>query len=195
VHLLVKRNFDVFTICISESATQIAVTASGTPDRLTIQITPVVWRKRFLRSALSCVITQNCADLVDLAAAAWSHVQNFVMLRMSPLVTLQLITASSQMPYRVLLTPGFTPFLKDTVHMCRVPSLSLIYPSWQIIFGVATKQITDFYILLTVHLDVILVNDQLDSLFFNVFISCLYMFRATSAHHQEDQLVSIHHLV
>ena len=28
-----------------------------------------------------------------------------------------------------------------------------------------------FYILLTVHLDVILVNDQLDALFFNVFIS------------------------
>jgi hypothetical protein len=38
-----------------------------------------------------------------------------------------------------------------------------------------------FYILLTVHLDVIfLVNDQLDALFLNVFISCLYMFRATS---------------
>jgi hypothetical protein len=36
----------------------------------------------------------------------------------------------------------------------------------------------EFYILLTVHLDVILVNDQLDALFLNVFISCLYMFRA-----------------
>jgi hypothetical protein len=46
-----------------------------------------------------------------------------------------------------------------------------------------------------VHLDVILVSDQVDALFFNVFISCLYMFQATSAHHQEDQLVSIHHLV
>ena len=42
---------------------------------------------------------------------------------------------------------------------------------------------------------VLLVNDQLDALFLNVFISCLYMFRATSANHQEDQLVSIHHLV
>jgi hypothetical protein len=42
---------------------------------------------------------------------------------------------------------------------------------------------------------IILVNDQLDSFFFNVFISCLYMFRATGAHHQEDQLVLIHHLV
>jgi hypothetical protein len=35
-----------------------------------------------------------------------------------------------------------------------------------------------FYILLTVHLDVILVNDQPDALLLNVFISCLYMFRA-----------------
>ena len=39
------------------------------------------------------------------------------------------------------------------------------------------------------------VNDQLDALFLNVFVSCLYMFRATSAHHQEDQIVLIHHLV
>jgi hypothetical protein len=44
-----------------------------------------------------------------------------------------------------------------------------------------------FYILLTVHLEVILVNDQLDALFLNVFISRLYMLRATIAHHQEDQ--------
>ena len=42
---------------------------------------------------------------------------------------------------------------------------------------------------------IIKVNDQIDALFLNVFISCFYMFRATSAHHQEDQLVSIHHLV
>jgi hypothetical protein len=54
---------------------------------------------------------------------------------------------------------------------------------------------TKFYVLLTLHLDIILVNDQLDAQLLNVFISCLYMFRATSAHHQEDQLVSIHHLV
>jgi hypothetical protein len=46
--------------------------------------------------------------------------------------------------------------------------------------------------LLTVHRDVILVNDQLGAHFLNVFISCLYMFRAPRAHHQEDQLVSIH---
>ena len=40
----------------------------------------------------------------------------------------------------------------------------------------------------------LLVNDQLDALFINVFISCLCMFRATSAHHQEDQVLLIHHL-
>ena len=130
------RSISKFNACTSESAMQIAVTASGTPDRLTIQITAAVWRKLFfLRSALSCVITQNSADLVHLAAAAWTHVQNFVTLRLSPFVTLKLITASSQTPYRVLLTPSFTPFLNDTVHMYRVPSLSVIYPSWQIIFG------------------------------------------------------------
>jgi hypothetical protein len=42
---------------------------------------------------------------------------------------------------------------------------------------------------------IFLVNDQLDTLFLNVFISCLYMFRATSDHHQEGQIVLIHHLV
>jgi hypothetical protein len=62
-------------------------------------------------------------------------------------------------------------------------------------FHVTTRRTyVEFYILLTVHLDVILVNDRLDALFLNVFISCLYMFRA-SAHHQEGQIVLIHHLV
>jgi hypothetical protein len=42
-----------------------------------------------------------------------------------------------------------------------------------------------FYVLLTVHLDAVLGNDQLDALFLNVFILCLYMFRAASAYHQE----------
>jgi hypothetical protein len=53
----------------------------------------------------------------------------------------------------------------------------------------------EFYVLLTVHLDAILGNDQLDALSLNVFILCLYMFRAASAHHQERQIVLIHHLV
>jgi hypothetical protein len=53
----------------------------------------------------------------------------------------------------------------------------------------------EFYILLTVHLDVILVNDQLDALFLDVSILRLSMLRAASAHHQEGQIVLIHHLV
>jgi hypothetical protein len=53
----------------------------------------------------------------------------------------------------------------------------------------------EFYVLLTVHLDAILGNDQLDAQFFlNVFILCLYMFRTASVHHQEGQIVLIHHL-
>jgi hypothetical protein len=52
-----------------------------------------------------------------------------------------------------------------------------------------------FYVLLTVHLDAILGNDQLDALFLNVFILCLYMFQAASAYHQEVQIVLIHRLV
>ena len=44
-----------------------------------------------------------------------------------------------------------------------------------------------FYVLLTVHLSTfILVINQLDAqnLFYNKFISCLYMFRAPCAHRQ-----------
>jgi hypothetical protein len=52
-----------------------------------------------------------------------------------------------------------------------------------------------FYVLLTVHLDAILGNDQLNALFLNVFILCLYMFRAASVHHQEGRIVLIYHLV
>jgi hypothetical protein len=61
--------------------------------------------------------------------------------------------------------------------------------------GLIKVPVITFYVLLTVRLDVILVNDQLDALFLNVFISRLYKFRATSAHHQEGQIVLIHHLV
>ena len=47
-------------------------------------------------------------------------------------------------------------------------------------------------VLLTVHLSIfILVINQLDSqnLFYNKFISCLYMFRAPCAHRQEVKIV------
>ena len=49
-----------------------------------------------------------------------------------------------------------------------------------------------FYVLLTVHLSVfILVINQLDAqnLFYNKFISCLYMFRAPCVHRQEVKIV------
>ena len=41
------------------------------------------------------------------------------------------------------------------------------------------------------HLEAILDNNQLDALFLNAFNSCLYMFWATSAHHQEDQIDNV----
>jgi hypothetical protein len=51
----------------------------------------------------------------------------------------------------------------------------------------------NFYVLLTVHLSIfILVINQLGAqnfLFYNKFISCLYMFRAPCAHHQEVKIV------
>jgi len=43
---------------------------------------------------------------------------------------------------------------------------------------------------LTVHLSIMLGNDQLDTqlLYYNTFIMILYMFRASYAHHQEVEL-------
>ena len=49
-----------------------------------------------------------------------------------------------------------------------------------------------FYVLLTVHLSIfILVSNQIDAknLFYNTFISCLYMLRAPCAHRQEVKIV------
>jgi hypothetical protein len=54
----------------------------------------------------------------------------------------------------------------------------------------------EFYILLTVHLDIILVNNQLDSQFFScMFISILYMFRAAMCPSWGELIVSVRHLV
>jgi hypothetical protein len=53
-----------------------------------------------------------------------------------------------------------------------------------------------FYVLLTVHVDIILVNDQLDAqFFFYMFISIPYMFRATLWSSSGESIVSIQHLV
>jgi hypothetical protein len=43
--------------------------------------------------------------------------------------------------------------------------------------------------------EAVLGNEKFDALFRNVFILRLYMFRAASAHHQEGQIVLMHHLV
>jgi len=49
-----------------------------------------------------------------------------------------------------------------------------------------------FYVLLTVHLSIfVLVINQVDAqnFFYNNLISCLYMFRAPRAHHQEVKIL------
>jgi len=51
-----------------------------------------------------------------------------------------------------------------------------------------------FFILLTVHVGTVLVNNQLDTIF-SVFISLLYMFRGTQCSSPGESIVSIHHLV
>jgi hypothetical protein len=51
-----------------------------------------------------------------------------------------------------------------------------------------------FYILLTVHLGIILVNNQLDALL-QLFISLPNMFRASQCSSSGESIVSIHHLV
>ena len=99
-----------------------------------------------------------------------------------------------------LLTPHPAPchissYLSNTPNLTDKLDGSAVVRTREILQCV--QQVTlPFYILLTVrHLEVILDNNQLNALFLNAFISCLYMFRATSAHHQEDQLVLIHRLV
>ena len=50
--------------------------------------------------------------------------------------------------------------------------------------------VQSFDVLLTKHLSIILVIDQLNEFFFyNKFIILLYMFRALCAHHQEVKIV------
>ena len=67
-------------------------------------------------------------------------------------------------------------------------SLISYIPTWQS----CEYLIFFFYVLLTVHLSIfILVVNQLyaQNLFYNKFISCIYMFRAPCAHRQEVKIV------
>ena len=54
-----------------------------------------------------------------------------------------------------------------------------------------------FYVLLTLHLGIFLVNNQIDAQFFfsYMFISILYMFRAAMWSSSGESIVSIRHLV
>jgi len=60
-----------------------------------------------------------------------------------------------------------------------------------------TTYIVFFYVSLTVHLGITLINDQLDAQIFNAFITILYMhmFRAISRSSSGGQIVLIQHLV
>jgi len=63
-------------------------------------------------------------------------------------------------------------------------------------FSLQTLNTLIFYISLTVHLDIILVNNQLDALFsMYLFISFSTCFEQPSVHYQENRILSIHHLV
>ena len=56
--------------------------------------------------------------------------------------------------------------------------------------------IIGFNVLLAVHLSITVVNDQLDAqLFYNTFITVLYMFQATSFSSSGGHIVLIKHLV
>ena len=56
--------------------------------------------------------------------------------------------------------------------------------------------VTNFYIMLTLHLGIIFVNNQLDAQFFScMFINILYIFRATMCPSSGELIASIRHLV
>jgi hypothetical protein len=74
-------------------------------------------------------------------------------------------------------------FSKLSVNVILPRNLELVY---------LKKKSRNFHVFLTVHLSIfILVINQLDAqnLFYDEFISCLYMFRAPCAHRQEVKIV------
>jgi len=75
------------------------------------------------------------------------------------------------------------------LHFCRQLYMFLVLTP---IIRSAYNVITNFNVLLTVHFSIfILVINQIDAknLFYNKFLSCLYVFRAPCAHHQEVKIV------
>jgi hypothetical protein len=72
----------------------------------------------------------------------------------------------------------------------QISHLYYLYP----ISHIMTQE--DFYVLLTVHLGIILVNDQTEAqFFFYMFISILYMLRANSCSSSGESVVSTQQLV
>jgi len=79
-------------------------------------------------------------------------------------------------------------------------SVDRVLRSWYVRVGYSAWisevfNVSDLYILLTVHLVIIFVNNQLDAKFFflNEFISILYMFRAALCSSSGESIVSILH--
>ena len=68
--------------------------------------------------------------------------------------------------------------------------------SHSIYFSQSRNQLPKFHILVTVHLGIILINNQLDTQFLlYIFISILYVFRATLCSSSGEPIVSLQRLV
>ena len=81
----------------------------------------------------------------------------------------------------------------------NISKLQYGQPWWQDTYPDDIRPLSTFFdVLLTVHLSITFVNDQLDAQFFyfyNTFITVLYMFRATSCSSSGGQIILIQHLV
>ena len=81
---------------------------------------------------------------------------------------------------------------------CQPVDDEILCETWDFDNAVYTDLCLFFYVLLNVHLSIFIsVINQLDApnLFYNKFISCLYMFRTPCAHRQEVKNCIIQHLV
>jgi len=97
----------------------------------------------------------------------------------------------TQFLIRILVDIRLTVHLRAHVLYKEVNMCVCVRISW-VLIRIPTSLISFFDVLLTVHLSIfILVINQLDALnlFYDKFISCLYMFRALCAPRQEVKIV------
>ena len=83
------------------------------------------------------------------------------------------------------------------LHVVSTSALMQIKLSGLVHASAKTLLLPNFDVLLTVHLSIfILVINQPDAqnLFYNKFISCLYMFRAPCAHHHQEVKIALYSL-